>query len=332
MRAKRLGFLLFAVLVTALPCSAAPAEIGVLHDEFVDVNGVRLHYVVAGEGPLMIFLHGFPEFWYQWKPQLAEFSRDHRVVALDMRGYNLSAKPDGTEPYEIHHLVEDVSALAKKLGARKFVLVGHDWGGVVAWAFALYHPDELEKLVVINAPHPSVFDRELKENPAQQLASRYMIAVRDPAAVNNLVVNNYDPLSKLFLADGLRDGRLTDEDRDAYLKAWSQPGALESALNYYRAAHVGPPDPATHAAANGNYTPDLRSTVVKVPTLLIWGMQDRYILAGNLSGIGAYVPDLTVKLVPDASHWISHEKPGQVNGFIREFVGGEPAPKSAPAK
>src|SRR5690348_10695205 len=131
MRPKLFGFLLLVLLATALPCSAASAQTGGLHDEFADVDGVRLHYVVAGEGPLMIFLHGFPEFWYQWKPQLAEFSRDHRVVALDMRGYNLSAKPGGTDPYEIHHLVEDVSALANKLGAKKFVLIGHDWGGVV---------------------------------------------------------------------------------------------------------------------------------------------------------------------------------------------------------
>src|SRR5947199_201168 len=134
---------------------------------YADVNGVRLHYVTTGRGPLVLFLHGFPEFWYAWTAQLAEFGRDHRAVAPDMRGYNLSSKPTDLAAYRVKHLVTDVRALADHLGATTFALVGHDWGGVVAWAFALAHPDRLEQLVVVNAPHPTIFERELVENPAQ---------------------------------------------------------------------------------------------------------------------------------------------------------------------
>lgn len=148
-----------------------------------DVNGVRLHYASAGEGKLILFLHGFPEFWYMWKEQLAEFSRDYRAVALDMRGYNLSSKPAEVEAYGIDFLIEDVRGLAAHLGYEKFILAGHDWGGVVAWAFALRHPNLLEKLIIVNAPHPAIFRRELRENPRQQAASTcWLFAARVPSS------------------------------------------------------------------------------------------------------------------------------------------------------
>src|ERR1035438_5433196 len=131
-----------------------------LQDHFAEVNGIRLHYVSAGKGPLILFLHGFPEFWYEWKNQLAEFGQDHLAVAPDMRGYNLSDKPSEVEQYQVRILIEDVRALAEHLGhKKKFILVGHDWGGAVAWAYAMAHPETLEKLVIVNAPHPGVFAR-----------------------------------------------------------------------------------------------------------------------------------------------------------------------------
>src|SRR5579872_4247923 len=142
-------------------------------DGYADVNGVRLHYVEKGKGQLILFLHGFPEFWYSWKDLLGDFGRDHHAVALDMRGYNLSAKPESVDAYRVPVIVEDVRELVVKLGAKKFVLVGHDWGGVIAWAFAAQHPEMLEKQVIINAPHPTVFARELSNNPDQQKASSY---------------------------------------------------------------------------------------------------------------------------------------------------------------
>ncbi|HZP68245.1 MAG TPA: alpha/beta hydrolase [Rudaea sp.] len=308
----------FALILCAL-CGFAHADPPKLEEGDAEVNGVRLHYAAAGSGPLILFLHGYPEFWYQWKPQLLEFGKDFRAVAPDMRGYDLSSKPTDVAQYRVKVLVEDVRQLAEKLGGgKKFVLVGQDWGGAIAWAFALYHPERLDKLVVINAPHPALFDRELKENPAQQWASRYMLTVRAPGAAQHYGDDGYAALVHVVLGE-----HPDDAERAAYIAAWSQPGALESALNYYRAAALGPPDPKTHAPADGNYTPDLASTRVNVPTLVVWGLKDPYLLAGNLSGIGRYVEHLTVRVLPDASHWANRERPDEVNAYIRQFLAGE---------
>ncbi len=305
-----------------------------LKHDYAEVNGVRLHYVTAGTGKLILFVHGFPEFWYAWKNQLAEFGRDHQAVALDMRGYNLSSKPADVEQYRVPLLVEDLRALAERLGHKKFTLVGHDWGGAVAWAFAAAHPDYLEKLVIVNAPHPAVFERELRENPAQQQASQYMLVFRSPQAEQLLSANNYAALTEGVLADGLKQGCLTEEDRKAYLEAWSQPGALTGGLNYYRAARVGPPAPAAappQGPAPGgpgqpaaSFASDLPSLLIKVPTLVIWGEKDRYLLTGNLEGLDRFVPKLTLKRIPDGSHWVIHEKPSMINSTIRAFMNPRP--------
>src|SRR5712692_3657345 len=257
--------------------NAKEAKAPMLKHEYAEVNGQRLHYVTAGKGKLIIFLHGFPEFWYEWKNQLAEFGRDYQAVAPDMRGYNLSSKPAEVDQYQIKYLVEDLRALAEKLGNKKFILVAHDWGGAVAWAFAIAHPDYLEKLVVINAPHPGVFQRELRENPAQQKASGYMLMFRSAQAEQILSANNYATLVQVVLGEGLKTGVFTEEDKQAYIDAWSQPGALTGGLNYYRAARVGPPAPKTgegeNAAASestGNFAIDPAKLTVRVPTLVIW--------------------------------------------------------------
>jgi pimeloyl-ACP methyl ester carboxylesterase len=207
---------------------------------YAEVNSVRLHYAAAGSGKLIVFLHGFPEFWYMWKEQLEEFGQDHRAVALDMRGYNLSSKPAEVNAYRIEHLVEDVRAFAAHLGYEKFVLVGHDWGGVVAWAFALWHPELLERLVIINAPHPAVFERELRNNPAQQAASRYMLLFQSPQAEDALSANHCAALVEGVLKAGIDGGYISEADREAYLEAWSQPGVLTGGLNYFRDAQVIP--------------------------------------------------------------------------------------------
>src|SRR5256884_1517228 len=205
---------------------------------YADVNGVRLHYVTVGRGPLVMFLHGFPEFWYAWTAQLADFGRDHRAVAPDMRGYNLSSKPTDLAAYTMQHLVADVRALAEHLGAKTFILVGHDWGGVVAWAFAITHPERLEKLVIVNAPHPAVFERELRENPAQQEASRYMLTFRSAQAEQILAADDYARMLAMFTRVG---AWFTDEDRAQYVAAWSQRGALTGGLDYSPAARGRPP-------------------------------------------------------------------------------------------
>jgi pimeloyl-ACP methyl ester carboxylesterase len=298
-----------------------------LEHEFAEVNGVRLHYVMAGKGKLVMFVHGFPEFWYEWKNQLTEFGRNFRVVAPDQRGYNLSSKLSQVEAYAIPLLVEDLQQLREHMGARRFVLVGHDWGGVVAWFYALYHPENLEKLVIINAPHPAVFARQLAENPEQQKASQYMLLFRSPQAEETLSANNFAALQAGVLAPGLAQGYFNEEDRKAYLDAWSQPGALTGGLNYYRAARVGPSasdiTPAGDVFFPPPLPPGLSSFEVRVPTLVIWGEKDPFLLPANLDGLEDLVPDLTIKRVPDAGHWIVHEKPDLVNATIRDFIQGQ---------
>lgn len=296
-----------------------------LKEKYVKVNGVRLHYVTAGKGPLMLFLHGFPEFWYEWKNQLVEFGKDHQAIAPDLRGYNLSDKPVELDQYRMATLVEDIRALADHFSHnKKFVLVGHDWGGAVAWSFAIAHPDYLEKLVIINAPHPGVFARLLASDPAQQKASQYMLMFRGEQAEKILSDNNYSALVGAVLGSGLKSGVFNEEDKQAYIKAWSQPGALTGGLNYYRANRVGPPAPAKDgdpkAASTGNFAADPAALMVKVPTLVIWGEKDTALLTQNLDGLDQFVPQLTIKRIPDGTHWVIHEKAAEVNGDIREFI------------
>jgi epoxide hydrolase 4 len=287
------------------------------HD-YAEVNGIRLHYVTNGAGKLILFVHGFPEFWYAWKDQLAEFGRDHCAVALDMRGYNLSDKPEAVEQYAIKYLVEDLRALARSLGHERFIVVAHDWGGAVAWALAINHPECVEKLVIVNSPHPAVFARELAENPVQQQASQYMLAFRSRKTESALSADNYAALVGIVMGEGLQKGHFTEADREAYIAAWSQPGALTGGLNYYRASRVGPPSRDEQART---FEPGTRSMDVRVPTLVIWGEKDVALTPGNLEGLDAYVPDLTIRRIPDGTHWVVHEQPALVNGHIREFIG-----------
>jgi pimeloyl-ACP methyl ester carboxylesterase len=301
-----------------VPEPAAAPRHGAIRHSFADVNGVRLHYASTGAGRLILFLHGFPEFWYAWRNQLADFGRDFLTVAPDLRGYNLSSKPAEVEKYEMKFLVGDVCALIQHLGTQNCCLVGHDWGGVVAWAVAMGVPEVVEKLVIINAPHPAIFERELRENPAQQQASQYMLVFRSPQAEAILSANNWAYLQEGVLSEGLRQGYFTEADRQAYLAAWSQPGALTGGLNYYRAAKIGPPagpgQGASRVAAN------FPSLEVEAPTLVIWGEKDPYLLTGSLDGLGRYVPNLSIERIRDATHWVVHEKPDLVNSLIRGFL------------
>jgi pimeloyl-ACP methyl ester carboxylesterase len=286
--------------------------------KYADVNNIRLHYVTVGKGRLIMFLHGFPEFWYEWKNQLVEFGRDYQAVAPDMRGYNLSSKPSDVEQYRMKYLIEDIRALAEHLGHKKFFLVAHDWGGGVAWPFAMRHPDYLEKLVIINAPHPITFVRELRDNQAQKKASQYILIHRDVGAEEILSRNNYAALVSSLLQDGLRQGYFNEDDLKAYIEAWSQPGALTGGLNYYRAARLGP----FTGDSDDILSIDASLVAVRVPTLVIWGEKDRWLLTGNLEGLEKYVSSLTIKRIADGSHWVIHEKPALVNSHIREFIEG----------
>lgn len=288
-----------------------------LRSGFAQTNGVRLHYQAAGSGRLVLFLHGFPEFWRCWKRQLEHFGADHLAVAPDMRGYNLSECPADVAQYRAKLLVEDIRQLARGFTQDKFVLVAHDWGGAVAWSFAIAHPELLSHLVIVNSPHPYGFWRELATNPAQQKASDYMLLLRNPKAERVLSENNFERLLKMRFA-GREEGPALEADRAAYLEAWSQPGALTGSLNYYRASPLYPPAPGDAGAAKLKLDPG--DFVVRVPTLVIWGEQDKALLPSILDGIGETVPGVEVVRVPDATHWVMDEKPDLVNAEIRRFI------------
>jgi epoxide hydrolase 4 len=288
---------------------------------YAQVNHIRLHYVWCGQGRLILFLHGFPEFWAAWEQQLVVFGKNNFAVALDLRGFNLSSKPARPENYHIKLLVEDLRALVTHLGYTKMILVAHDWGGGVAWAFANRHPEMIEKLIIINSPHPAVFARELINNSDQQKASSYMNLFRTPEAEEVLAKNKF-----AFLVDALTAGnsrwRISDETRRRYIEAWSQPGALTGGLNYYRASPLFPPDSEDHKALLRRIVQAPREMFeVKTPTLVIWGELDELLLTGNLDGLDAYVDHLNVQRVADASHWIVHEQPEKINSYLDDFIG-----------
>jgi pimeloyl-ACP methyl ester carboxylesterase len=291
-----------------------------LEYHYAEVNNVRLHFVTSGEAKnrkLILFVHGFPEFWYEWENQLLEFGKDYFAVAPDLRGFNLSSKPAEVKQYRAQYIVEDLRQLVAYLGYEKFILVAHDWGGAAAWQFAIMHPQMVEKLIIINSPHPLTFMRELVNNPAQQAASGYMNFFRTPKAEPTLEENNYARLCGM-LKMGVSHAWFTDAVKAKYIEAWSQPGALTGGLNYYRATPMYPPtenDPGPKAL-----NLDTTQFHVRVPTLVIWGEKDTALLTSNLDGLDQYVSDLTIKRIPDGSHWVSHEQPALVNKLIREFI------------
>jgi pimeloyl-ACP methyl ester carboxylesterase len=291
-----------------------------IRHESVDCGGVKLHCAVAGDArcPLMLFLHGFPEFWAAWRVPMKHFAaRGWLCVAPDLRGYNLSDKPEGVEAYKAKHLMADVLALSAHYGGGnrhgKFTLVAHDWGGAVAWGVAIGHPQRLERLVMINSPHPYLFWRELVNNPAQQKASEYMNFFRLPKAERVLSENGYARLRSAF-------GHLEEAWCEELVQAWSQPGALTGGLNYYRASPLHPATADDPGAKKFEFKP--ADFMVRVPTLVLWGERDTALLIGCIDGLEQCVPDLKLVRVPDASHWIVHEKPDLVCGEIERFVAG----------
>jgi epoxide hydrolase 4 len=340
------ALILVALMVASLTMDAhAQSAKTTFEDHYADVNGVRLHYVSVGKGPLILFLHGYPSFWYQWKDQMAEMGRDHLAVGLDMRGFNLSSKPKGIEPYKMKYLVEDVRQFAEKIGEKdkKFVLVGHDWGAGVAWVFAMVHPEMLDKLIIINGSHPFVSERELRENPAQRYAANYNFVINgylapgeQPIDENNTKESAVRRAHTGFVDAQVKSGRYTEEDRQAWIDAWSQEGSTTAGLNYYRANHRNPPfndrHPAStvaHSYSAKELTEGAKSTVVETPTLVIWGMKDTAILVGNLTGLDRWVTNLYVRLYPDDDHWVMLEKPTQVAQDIRRFTEDKDFPKDS---
>jgi pimeloyl-ACP methyl ester carboxylesterase len=291
-----------------------------LEHRFADLDGCRLHYVTAGEGEPILFLHGFPQFWFLWRHQLTDLGRDHRVIAPDMRGYNLSDKPEDPEAYRMRHLLGDLKGLIEELCTGPTTRVGHDWGGIVSWAFSLKHPDLLQRLVIIDAPPPFTWNRDLRESPRQREAVNYMIELSAPSPKPEemLAANDFSMIDEIMGRIGGAGAKLSEDEWAAYHEAWSQPGALRGGLNYYRAARMG-----EQVAAGGvpeEYMRKIVSQTVEVPTLVIWGEDDRALLPTLTRGLNEWVPRLRLEIVKGAGHWVPYERPDEVNRLIREFL------------
>ena len=253
-----------------------------------------------------------------WRDQLLGFSKDYLAVAPDMRGYNTSSKPEGIEQYQPQHMIEDLRALVEDhFGRKKFILVGHDWGGVVAYPFVSMHPDLVEKLVIINAPHPNVFGKLLSKNKDQQSSSQYVLFFRSKNAEGALSANNYQNLFNVVVTSEMK---FDDDDRQMYRDAWSQPGALTGGLNYYRAGGLRPPSQGENISELAGEELVTNIVIIKVPTLVIWAEKDTALTVHNLEGLDEFVPDLTIKRIPEGSHWIINEQPDKINSLIRDFI------------
>jgi epoxide hydrolase 4 len=281
---------------------------------FADVGEIQMHYAEAGpaSGEPILFMHGFPQFWFLWRHQLSDLGRDFHCVAPDLRGFNLSGKPEAPDEYRMRHLLGDVEGLLDHLGWDRFTLVGHDWGGIVSWAFALKHPERLERFVIMDSPPPFTWNRDLRESEAQREAVAYMIPFSEPD-----FVPTEELLFEMLERIGGSGTRLNDDERAAYREAWNQPGA-ERAINYYRAARMG-----EHVAAGGvpeEYEAKIRQMRLEVPTQVIWGEADPALLVHLTEGLEEWVPDIRIERLPGAGHWVPYERPREVNRIIREFI------------
>ena len=277
---------------------------------YADLGDVRLHYVEAGEGPLVVLLHGFPQFWYMWRfqiPALAEAG--FRVVAPDMRGYNLSEKPRGVSSYRVELLAQDVERLIRACGEESAVVVGHDWGAAVAWVTAMMHPEMIKRLGILNVPHPERFARGLLR-PAQLLRSSYIFIFQVPRLPEKiLTARDFAALRHTLRNETMHLGTFADEDIERYAEALAQPGALTAALNYYRALFRRNPLKARALLRR-----------IEVPVIVIWGERDRFLGKELAEPEPTWVPNLRVERLPDASHFVAEDRPDEVNSLLIEFL------------
>ncbi|KAM7443138.1 Epoxide hydrolase 4 [Porites harrisoni] len=269
-------------------------------------SNIRIHYVAKGDTgkPLMLCIHGFPEFWYSWRYQLKAFSDNFRMVAVDLRGYGESDSPKGREHYKTSLLVNDIKEIIEALDYKSCTLLSHDWGGALAWSFAHMHPEFVDKLIFCNIPHPRCFQKYFQSSRKQFFASWYIFYFQLPYLPEfTIEMNDYKMLSIAF-----KDVGFTDEDVEAYKYALSQNG-LSGPLNYYRNALLSSDRPR-----------GLFNTKIKAPTLVVWGTADKALTVETLEGTEKYVEDLTIKYVDGASHWVQVHKPEVVNQHIRDFL------------
>jgi epoxide hydrolase 4 len=268
----------------------------------VVVNGVELHYVEAGAGPLVVLAHGFPEFWYSWRRQIpALVAAGFRVVALDLRGYNESAKPAGVEAYKLTTVAADIAALIEHLGA-PCVLVGHDWGGFASWVVAMTRPELIRRLAILNIPHPAPFAREMRRHFSQKLRMAYQLYFQPPG----LAELTMRPIFRRVMRRG---GRFSAADIVEYDKAWSQPGATRAMANYYRAIR--------------KYRSELRPLIkpIEKPVLLIWGEKEPVFRRSTTEDFDEWVPDLRIARIAGAGHFVQTDEPEIVSDLLIEFAG-----------
>jgi pimeloyl-ACP methyl ester carboxylesterase len=291
------------------PAGQSAAELlgSEVREGYAEIGDVKLHYVEAGEGPLVILLHGFPEFWYGWRLQIEPLAAaGFRVVVPDMRGYNLSSRPKGVKAYDTDQLTADIRGLIQELGAESALLAGHDWGGSVAWATAMAHPEVVERLAILNAAHPRKLSQGL-HHPGQLRKSWYFFFFDLPELPESVVHAEHWHFFRHFLRDA--QPAYTKEEMDRYIEAWSQPGAASGMINYYRSSVRTPPKRAEAA---------LRQ--IKAPTLVIWGEGDRYLGPELAEPEHDDVPNLEgVERLAGASHWVHHDEHERVNQLLIDF-------------
>ncbi len=287
-------------------------------------NGIRLHYASAGVPgrPLMLFLHGFPEAWFEWQDQLEEFGTDHFAVAPDLRGFNLSSQPVGVENYRARLILDDLRRFIGLLGYEHAIVVAHDWGGAVAWNLAIFLPQLVERLLIINSPHPYQFMRALAGDPAQQAASQYMNWLRKPGSEGALLEHDCQLLDGMFIGNGQADSQwYTPAVRERYHTMWRQNAsgsavAMQGAVNYYRSSPARPPlegETITFDGKPGDWT-------LRVPVRVIWGEADIALLPVLLEDLELVCPDLHVTRIAQGTHWIIHQMPARVNALLRGYL------------
>jgi pimeloyl-ACP methyl ester carboxylesterase len=278
-----------------------------LREGYAEIGDQRLHYVEAGDGPLIVLLHGFPEFWYAWRQQIKPLAAaGFRVVAPDTRGYNLSSKPKGVDAYSTDLLADDIRGLIQERGAESALLVGHDWGGTIAWTTAMNHPEVVDRLAILNAAHPRKLSQGL-HHPGQLRKSWYFFFFDLPELPESVVRADRWHFFRHFLHDARP--AYTPEEIDRYVEAWSQPGAPTGMINYYRSSVRTSPKRAEAA---------LRP--IQAPTLVIWGQRDRYLDPELAEPDHDDVPNLDrVERLPDASHWVHHDEAERVTQLLTDF-------------
>ena len=278
----------------------------------IATNGITLDVAEAGpeDGPLLILLHGFPESSHGWRRQIGPLAEGgFRVLAPDQRGYGRSDKPKGVASYALDRLVDDVVGLVDATGREKAKVIGHDWGGIVAWGAISARPDRFDRAVILNAPHPDAMRKELRANPAQLLKSWYAFAFQIPALPERLLArHDFRPLVE-GMEKSSRPGTFSPEDFARYRAAWSEPGALRSMIHWYRAGVRHPPKPPA-------------DPLVKVPTLILWGLKDRFLGPGVARSSYALCRDARIEWFDEATHWLPHEEPARVNAAILDFLKG----------